>query len=241
MGIYNQQEFDIRFEWGHRGLEELLPVSDVFIIVDVLSFSTCVEVATRRGAMVYPYRWKDGTAKGYAEELGASLADTRDRAGSGFSLSPASFMHGVLPDKIVLPSPNGSTLSLATGHKTTLCGCLRNAEAVANLAMQKGQQIAVIAAGEQWPDGSLRPAFEDLAGAGAILSFLQGNFSPEASSALAVFRAINDMQGQIMRCSSGKELLARSFEEDVKIASAFNVSGNVPVLRDGAYGCWSDQ
>jgi len=235
MGIYNQQEFDIRFEWGLKGLEELLPVSDVFIIVDVLSFSTSVEVATGRRALVYPYRWKDGTAKGYAEELGASLADSRDRAGSGFSLSPASFMHAVLPGKIVLPSPNGSTLSLATGHKTTLCGCLRNAEEVARLAMQKGGKIAVIAAGEQWPDGSLRPAFEDLLGAGAILSFLQGNFSPEASVALAAFRGIDDLEGQMRRCSSGKELLTRGFEEDVKIASALNVSGNVPVLREGAY------
>lgn len=46
--IYNQQEFEIRMEWGLKGAEMLAPVSDVMIIVDVLSFSTCVDIATQR-------------------------------------------------------------------------------------------------------------------------------------------------------------------------------------------------
>lgn len=60
--IYNQQEFEIRMEWGLKGVEMLAPVSDVMIIVDVLSFSTCVDIATQRGAVIYPYRWKDESA-----------------------------------------------------------------------------------------------------------------------------------------------------------------------------------
>lgn len=61
---YNQQEFDIRLEWGIRGVEQLSPISDVVIIVDILSFSTCVDIATANGALVYPYRWKDAGAMG---------------------------------------------------------------------------------------------------------------------------------------------------------------------------------
>ena len=54
MGTFNQHEFDIRLEWGLKGVEILAPISDVIIIVDVLSFSTCVDVATGMGATVYP-------------------------------------------------------------------------------------------------------------------------------------------------------------------------------------------
>lgn len=60
--IYNQQEFDIRLEWGLKGVEELAPISDVMVIVDVLSFSTCVDIATKNGAIIFPYRWKDNSA-----------------------------------------------------------------------------------------------------------------------------------------------------------------------------------
>ena len=235
MGIFDQQEFEIRLEWGLKGVEILAPISDVVIIVDVLSFSTCVEVATGLGVIVYPYRWKDGTAQNYAAQIGAALAGARSQTESGLSLSPASFLEMPLPEKLLLPSPNGSTLSLATGKTKTMCGCLRNAEAVARYAMQFGNKIAVIPAGEQWNDGSLRPAFEDLIGAGAIISYLDGTLSPESKAALTVFNESGQIPEQLKRCSSGKELVAKGFDPDVKIASDFNVSKNVPVLVDGAY------
>lgn len=50
--IYDQQEYDIRFEWGITGVEQLAVISDVIIIIDVLSFYTCVDVATANGATI---------------------------------------------------------------------------------------------------------------------------------------------------------------------------------------------
>src|SRR5919205_362863 len=60
--IYDQQEFDIRCEWGAHGVAVLAPISDVIIIIDVLRFSTSVDVAVTQGAVVFPYRWRDDTA-----------------------------------------------------------------------------------------------------------------------------------------------------------------------------------
>ena len=233
--IYNQQEFDIRFEWGLRGLEELALISDVVIIVDILSFSTCVDIATSRGATILPYRWKDETAATFAAANNAQLASF-NRGGDGYSLSPASLLNIPAGTKLVLPSPNGSNLSLSTGDTPTLCGCFRNAKAVAGYAQSIGNKIAIIAAGEQWPDGSLRAAFEDLAGAGAIISYLPGALSPESKSALATFHQCEgNILNEIKQCISGKELIERGFESDVDLACMLNVSEGVPGLVDGEY------
>ena len=53
--IFDQAEFEVRCEWGLRGLKELAPVSDIVVIVDVLSFSTALDVATARGGIVFPH------------------------------------------------------------------------------------------------------------------------------------------------------------------------------------------
>jgi len=234
--IYNQIAADIRCEWGLRGIEELVAVSEVVIIVDVLSFSTCVDIATQRGAHIYPYRWKDASAQGYATAVGAQLAAFKRTSEDVFTLSPASLQTISKGTKLVLPSPNGATLSLATQEKITLCGSLRNAAAVAAYAMKLGQKIAVIPAGEKWEDGSMRVALEDWLGAGAIIAHLNGKKSPEAAAAAMLFNAFKDnLSEEIKNCSSGIELITRGFEQDVILASELNKSNNVPILNQGCY------
>jgi 2-phosphosulfolactate phosphatase len=234
--IYNQQEFDIKLEWGIQGVKELASISDVIIIVDVLSFSTCVDIATSNGAIIYPYQWKDETAIAYAQSINAELANFKRKYTNGYSLSPTSLLTIPKNTRLVLPSPNGSTLSLATGNTKTLCGCLRNCQAVAKFAQSLGEKIALIPAGEQWADKSLRPAFEDLIGAGAIISYLTGNLSPESKIALSAFHTVKeDLNNQIKQCSSGKELIERQFAQDIELACEINISDCVPILTDGAY------
>jgi 2-phosphosulfolactate phosphatase len=167
--------------------------------------------------------------------VGAELAGDSHNAGR-YSLSPRSLVNIPEGTRLVLPSPNGATLSLATGSTPTLTGCLRNYRAVALAAQKYGRRIAVIPAGERWPAGSLRPAIEDWVGAGAIISQLHGELSPEAQAALAAFRSADQsLESQIRRCGSGQELIARGLEEDVGLASARNVSACVPRLVNGAY------
>ncbi|BAZ13653.1 putative lipoprotein [Calothrix sp. NIES-4071] len=230
--IYDQAEFDITCEWGIHGAHQLAPISSIIIVVDVLSFSTSVEIATNNGATVYPYRYKE-EAKAYAESLQAELALKRE---SGkYSLSPASLQNIPSGTKLVLPSPNGANLTLETGSTLTVAGCLRNCEAVAKFA-QKFDRVAVIPAGERWEDDSLRPAFEDLIGAGAILSYLNGTLSPEAQTAIAAFNSCRgDLLNYLRKSSSGKELIYRGYSQDVELAAAFNVSSCVPVFVESAY------
>lgn len=233
--MIDQSEFEIRCEWGAQGLAQLAPVSDVVVIVDVLSFSTAVDIATARGAQVYPYRFYDASAKMFADSIGAILAGAK-RSAAQYTLSPQSLETIPHDARLVLPSPNGATLTLATGETPTLTGCLRNASAVAYAARAFGKRIAIIPAGEQWSDGTLRPALEDWLGAGAILDELDGNFSPEARAARTAFRElVHDLSAVLHNCSSGKELVAQGFARDIELAAAWNTSTTAPRFRGSAY------
>jgi 2-phosphosulfolactate phosphatase len=229
MNFYNQSNFDIRCEWGRKGVEQLATISDVIIIVDILSFSTCIEIANSRNAIIFPCDWKNQLAAEFARSVNAELATKR--GGSGYSLSPTSLNEIPKNTRLVLPSANGSSLSLGTGKTPTLAGCLRNYRAVALAAMKYGNRIAVIPAGEKWEDGNLRPSFEDLIGAGAIINHLQGSFSPDAQVALAAFRSAQPhLKALLKQCGSGIELIEKGFEQDVDLAAELDVSDCVPAL-----------
>ncbi len=235
---YNQQEkFDIRCEWGEQGVAALAPDSDVIIIVDVLSFSTCVAVAVHNGASVYPFHSHTMTAQDYAREKDALLA-VKQRNTKGYSLSPLSLMNIPARTKIVLPSANGSLLSTMTGNKPTFAGCLRNAKAVALAAQKSGKRITVIPAGERWftTNSSLRPALEDLIGTGAIIHYLSGKKSMEAQVAENTFLQFrNQLHYCFKNIGSGIELIDKGFAKDVELAAELNVSDKVPLLRNDAY------
>jgi hypothetical protein len=47
---------------GRSRVIQLAPISDVVMIVDVLSFSTSGKIATNNGAIIFPYKWKDESA-----------------------------------------------------------------------------------------------------------------------------------------------------------------------------------
>jgi 2-phosphosulfolactate phosphatase len=158
---FDQQEFDVRCEWGERGARSIAPESDAVVVIDVLSFCTAVDIAASRGAAVYPYRSRDESARAYAQSIGAVLANSTRGAEGEYSLSPTSLLTVPRGLRLVLPSPNGSAISLTLGNVPIVAGCLRNAEAVASALSRMGKRISVIPAGEKWEDGSLRPAIEE--------------------------------------------------------------------------------
>ncbi len=116
-------------------------------------------------------------------------------------------------------------------------GPVKRFRAVAQMVMESGKSVAVIAAGERWPNGNLRPALEDVLGAGAILSDANPcALSPEARSAVSVFRSVQEnLLSTLVDCASGRELIARGYQEDVVMASRLNETDVVPVLVNGAF------
>ena len=227
-------------EWGPRGIETLAPRARVFVIVDVLSFCTAVDIAVSRGGFVIPFAADDHKAAAKAANAaGAVLASRRRDEPGNFSLSPASLKNMAPGTRLVLPSPNGSRLSLMGGRATVFSGCLRNAGAVARAALSAadGGDVAVVPAGERWrSDRSLRPAIEDIIGAGAILDALGLPQTPEAQVACAAFGSARSALDRTIRGSlSGRELMDRGFPEDIDLAIELNASSVAPVLRDGMY------
>ena len=249
---HRQLPYTVRFEWGFDGARTVASGADLAVVVDVLSFSTCVSVALDRGAHVFPFPWMDTGAEDFAAHHQAELAGPRN--GGGLSLSPASFRAAGPLERAVLPSPNGSALCHELAREVPLVAsvCLRNAGATADWVaanLTEDAVIAVIAAGERWPDGTLRPAVEDQIGAGAFIAGLEAagkggyeaevgrhGYSPEAVAAAAVFEAAEPRLREMLHgCSSGLELSGAGYAEDVDIAAELDDSDAVAILVDGAF------
>lgn len=239
MPFYDQQEFHVRCEWGVQGLLNLAPAR-VVVIVDVFSFCTAVDIALGRGVTVFPYPMGDDGVTEYARARNALVAGKRMGEAGAMTLSPSSMVAAQPGTRLVLPSRNGSAMAFAARDSgaVVIAGSLRNASAVASWVNRAGGPVAVVPGGERWPhDGTLRPAFEDVLGAGAIISRLSGSASPEARAMAAVFESTvaSGLQGALRACSSGRELMERGFESDVVLASDVDASEVVPLLDGDAF------
>jgi 2-phosphosulfolactate phosphatase len=220
--------------WGVPGARYLAGRSDVLVVVDVLSFSTAVSVAVERGALVWPYEFGSDGAELFAREVDAELARGRS-VSQGPTLSPHSLLELQPGSRLVLPSPNGSTVSRAalTTGLPVVSACLRSAGATARW-LARYPRVGVVAAGEQWVDGSLRPAYEDLVGAGAVVAGLAAKAyrrSPDAAAAVEAARRPRPLA----ECMSGVELVDRGFAHDVELAQERDVTGTVAVLTSGRF------
>jgi 2-phosphosulfolactate phosphatase len=225
----------VALEWGPVGAKVLAESCDVIVVVDVLSFSTALTVAVERGAKVWPHTGGESAGR-LARDIDAVLAGSRS-SHEGLTLSPASLTSLEPGTRLVLPSPNGSSIAFAAvnGSRPVVAACLRNASAVSRHLRGAGR-IGLVPAGERWPDGSLRPAYEDLVGAGAVVDRLGGQdldllLTPEAEAAALAFRSLRPLE----LCPSGAELVDKGFAEDVRIAAEIDASEVVPVLVEGRF------
>lgn len=246
LDAHRQAGAALRLDWGATGAAAVAGRCDVAVVVDVLSFTTTVTVAADRGIGVLPYPWDDADgARRAAAAAGATLVVGRSGAGPGqVSLSPRGVRDAAGLDRLLLPSPNGSAISaqLAGQVPVVVAVSLRNRRVVARWLLDRrpGLRVAAICAGERWPDGGLRPAVEDLWGAGALIGLLiDGGWpsvSPEARTAAAGFAEVaGELATALRDCASGRELIDAGWADDVEIAAELDVGRAVPVLRDGVF------
>jgi 2-phosphosulfolactate phosphatase len=252
--VFEQDGYDLRVEWGLDGVRALGPHCAVLVIVDVLVFSTTVDIAVGQDARVLPLPWRDERAAAAAGAAGAVLVPSGltgvdggqpTAAGmSGWTLRPSS-MTGLPPDTfLAIASANGGTLCAAAAESgaTVLAGCLRNASAVAAVAstIAGDRPIGIVPAGERWKtdDAPLRPSVEDYLGAGAIAAAVTGRsfVSPEASLAALAFQGAAGQVPSLLAASvSGRELAVAGVPQDVVLASEVDASTVVPVLSAGVF------
>ncbi len=244
---FGQHDGDVRFEWGPTGAARLVEDAACLVVVDVLSFTTSVSVCVGRGMAVLPHRWGDPDVAAFAEANDARLAVRRREVSVDhpWSLSPAVLSTAPVTPRLVLPSPNGSTIAAAAASvgATVVAACLRNAASVAAWLVAAGygtgdRPVVVIAGGERWPDGSLRPALEDALGAGSVLLRLRAagcSLSPEAAAVAAMVEGTPDVEGAVRASGSARQLMAAGYGGDVDVAAELDRDRTVPVLHDGAF------
>jgi 2-phosphosulfolactate phosphatase len=242
--FYRQAKYGVRSDWGLTGARMLADDSAALVVVDVLSFTTSVSIAVSRRWAVLPYQWGRESAPSHASIHAATLAVGRHQVNESqpWSLSPASLMSAPDPmnKRLVLPSPNGSTISFEGqgSCERVLVSSLRNARSVASALGSAGygtldKPIVVIASGEQWPDNTIRPGLEDALGAGYLISLLisaGADASPEAIALSKAWRTTKDVSRTVHECASGQELIDDGYESDVAVAAQVDVDTSVPVL-----------
>lgn len=231
--------------WGLNGALAQCRAGDIAVVHDVLSFSTTVSVVLDAGAEVLPFAGNDESAMVFAAQNDAMCAARRGTPGQ-MTLSPLSIRSHfsndsgtLMQQKLVLPSPNGSTISanLAARGLQVLTSGLRNASVTAKwLAENHHGKVVCISAGERWPDDSLRPAVEDLMGAGMLISEIKAistdiSLGMDAAVALASYRSFAAQLVELVKASaSGRELIDAGFADDVNIACELNESRSVAIF-----------
>src|SRR5207248_2545030 len=137
--------------------------------------------------------------------------------------------------RLVMPSPNGSAIAHAAvvGGLPVVSACLRDAKATVRY-LRRYERVGLVACGERWPDGTLRPAYQDWLGAGVVAARLGrhgATLSPDATAAAAAAGRPRPLAD----CPSGAELVERDFAEDVRLAEERDATDVVPVLHDGRF------
>lgn len=239
---FSQHPYRCRLDWGMGGTQEAAARGDIIVIVDTLSFSTTAVTAVHHGGIIYPCAREENPLV-IAQRFGAKVAVHRqDVPHKGrFSLSPLTYLDIEPGTPVVLTSVNGATCSRYGQEVPFLfLGALINAKATA-AAVSKLMQttnlcVTVIACGELWlipsQDKHLRMAVEDYLGAGAILSYLQFDKSPEARVACGAFGQMQHQLKDILwECGSGRELREGGFATDVCHAAQLNLYDSVPIMR----------
>ncbi len=240
----SQFPYTCKLDWGVLGAKRAAERGEVILIVDVYSFSTTVAYAAARGASVIPCGKSDNPVEIAKSVGGTVVVNRRDVPTLGkYSLSPETMLNAQPGEKIILPSRNGANCSRAAqGAPHVIAGAFVNLKAVGEcvnkLLETEKCGVTIIACGEREKedDHQLRVAIEDYLAAGAIVSMVKGEKSPEAEVCEGAYLSRRSRLKEILwESTSSRELREAGFARDVELSIAVDAFSIVPLLRKGAY------
>jgi len=230
---------DIWISWFDQGLKE---DSDAYVIIDVLRFSTTVNVALILGfEKIYAFSDLNKAiefAKKNKLPLMAKEDDEKPKEAE-FNNSPSEIIKyaknylekGI--KEVAIKTNSGSVLASKAidKNKEVLIGSLLNAQTIANYLISKDYMIVnLICSGVKLR----RFSIEDFLAAGAIVdSILEFHkdlsFKDEVLAALLLFRSYkNNLLEVLEKSETGKKLISSGFGEDLEIASRVNSTNVIP-------------
>ncbi len=221
-------------------------VPGVFIVVDEIRASTTITTLLDLGCSAIYIEGALLAARRLGRETGSVLVGERHLRrppGFDFANSPVALTRaGMQGRSVVLSTTNGTAILKMLRHSEhVLVGCLRNARACAagavELAAAEDVRICVVCAGLQ-----RRFVLEDAVAAGVIASRIveaaaeRGLFTSLTDAARAAVRLRDgypDTLTALLDSDGGRTLRAIGEEEDIPFCAEVDVTGAVPILRDG--------
>jgi len=202
------------------------------ILVDVFrSSSTIITALTNGATAVIPFTNIRKAIRVYTANKQKTVL-----AGERYGITPPGFHYNISPSDMTHDNISGKTILYSSTNLTRILGKLRkksvlviggviNAKAAADYVSNLGRDTAIIACGTK--EG---PTIEDLAGAGAIASYMKdANLSDEALAAVGLYNSTG-WQELVKRGRIAKRLANLGFEQDMEFCLSPNLSSVVPGL-----------
>jgi 2-phosphosulfolactate phosphatase len=206
------------------------------VVVDIFRATSCMVTALANGvASITPFanleECRAMKAKGYqtAGERDGQKVDGFDHGNSPFEY----ITDGVKGARIAFTTTNGTqAIAKSMGAREIIIGSFLNLSAVAGHLMKQGNNVLIVCAG--WK-GKFN--LEDTLFAGALVSLLESDFTPECDAPLAAQRlylaAKNDLTSALANASHVKRLARLNVFKDIEFCLTSDTYNVVPVLTDG--------
>ncbi len=212
------------------------------IVIDVIRASTSIAMALHHGcAGIIPVREQD-EARALAATLGGGVLLAGERRAAkipGFDLgnSPGEFSRERVAGKtVVLTTTNGTRAfqALDSAREVVVCAFV-NVSAVARWLARAGLDVMIVCAGRR---GQF--CLEDAVGGGMLidrlLRVLDGGMTlSDGARAARMLYTVHqdDLLGMLRDCEWGRGLAREGFGADLEICAQVDLTGTVPVMRDG--------
>ncbi len=207
------------------------------VVLDVLRATTCMTTALEHGAQrILPVaEVEEALALRAAAEEPVLLCGERGAVRiSGFDAgnSPLEFTEEAVRGRtLVMTTTNGTRAILAaSGAARILIGCMRNAQATAQRALEAGLPVTLLCAGTAG-----RYSMEDVLAAGAILAAMGAEADDLGQTARILWEQHKTDPIPLLRHTRHTQrLIALGMEDDVRFCMEPSVTDTVPEYRDGA-------